>query len=533
MNKLILVLFILSFLTSIFLCELNFEANVLEGTENLPLEITDKQLALQKYLAFLTILQNKTNSTFDNSTNFGWLGWESNYNYDQLYLPAVRYPLTFIGYAISALVYKTPSYRELSINIIDNVIQRLLEEHQYRYIEFYWNNSKYFPDPVVHENIMYSGHLAMLISLYESISGDFSKYSQKGWYFSWNGQKKKFYNSQKLMNAIYHQVEKGETGGVACEPNSIFVICNSHQRIAFQLFDAMHGSNYSLSNRKWENWLKKHGRAPNIWPNKDYRYFRIIYFEPAHEWIPIYGTSGNDAWALAYMNAWVNDKSFIQKGFNQILNSKEWKRVDKNQEYIDAGLFGKISQLNTWLASSLYISVEGQYSDTGRNRSLNVLNWFEKNFGTVYNPINETCNNMYTYKINDTQFQIWTTANILFGMIANNELIENMFKRPFYIEHIGEPELINVDYPRLHVKFAFYNRENNTMEFGIKTDCGDVSNVGFKILNVNTFEKAILKVNEQTHDITRNVYRDIGAKTLQFSNLNILEKSLNHFIIYF
>lgn len=257
--------------TKIVLCELDITANSIIGTENVPFNLTDKQLAVQKYLAWLTILQEKNDNFTDNSTKFGWRGWEVNYNDDQKYLPGVRYPLAFLGYAAAALVYKTPAYSELAIRILDNVIERILEENQYKYIEDYWKNMKFFPDPVYHENIMYSGHLAMLISLYESISGDLVKYSEKGWDFTWKGKTKIHYDSRRLMKAIFDQVEADETGGVACEPNSIFVICNNHHRIAFALYDLIHSTNFSKSNQKWEKWLVKHGRAPNLWPNEDYR----------------------------------------------------------------------------------------------------------------------------------------------------------------------------------------------------------------------------------------------------------------------
>lgn len=541
-HLILLVTSLLTFYLPNSLAKLDLEPNSLKGTENLKLGLTDKQLALQKYFSFLTIFQTSNNQSTNSTSKFGWQGWEANYNYSQLYLPSLRYPLSFIGYAVTSLVYKTPAYRELAVRVVDNVIQRLLEEYTYSYIKAHWSHNKHFPDPVVHENIMYSGHLAKLISLYESLSGDLIKYSQTGWYFSWNGQQRRdlYYNSDKLMRVIYDQVEAGESGGVACEPNSVFVVCNNHPRIAFRLYDAIHNTNYSASNLKWEKWLRKHGRAPNVWPNPDYRYFRIIYYAPAHVWIPTYGTSGNDAWALAFLNAWLqdDDKSFARNGYFHMLMSREWRKVDEQQEYLDAGLFGTLSEMNTWLASSLFIAVDAQYSSSGRtNKSLNVLNWFETNFGSVFNPADDNNNkcssNMYTYKINDTQYQIWTSASVLMGMVASSDLFEEMYNRPFYLQHLDEPELTDVEYPRLHVSYAVYNRTGARLDVVVKTDCGDATNVSFSVRNVDSFQRAVQEVNGLVFDVSANVRRDFSARRLEFSGLVINDDYENLFTIYF
>ena len=489
------------------LSKLDIRPNSIIGTEYLDLALTDKQLALVNYFANLTILQissNKTNS---------WKGWENNYYNDQRFLDAVRYPLAFIGYAISSVVYKTPNYRELVIDIIDNVIQRLVEENQYKYIEIYWKNSKSFPDPVFSENIMYSGHLAMLISLYESISGNL-KYSSDGWVFKWNGENRFHYNTKKLMDALFRQVVDDETGGVACEPNSIFVICNNHHRIAFNLYDKIHKTNYSRSNNKWEDWLIRHGRAPDNLPNEDYRYFRIIYYKPIHAWIPLYGTSGNDAWALTFMNSWIKNKKFTSEGYLQMLKSHQWKSISSNEEYLDAGYFGKISELNTWLASSLYLSVENQYATIKTNKSFHVMNWFEKRFGSL----NEgNCKSSYTYRINNTEYQIWTTANLLLSMITNNKTFIEMYNNPFYLNHLNEPDLKGIKYPEIQVNYAFYNKTLNIFNFGLKTQCNvDIFNASFRIEKVNMFKKAYLVQNDQTHDITNQTIYDIPKQILTF-----------------
>ncbi len=509
-------------------CYLNIILNNLDGTESLNLEITDKQLGLQKFLAWLTLLQtgNKQNDT----TQFGWLGWDSNYNNNQTDMTSVRYPLAFIGYSIAAMVYKTPAYRELSVKIIDNVIRRLIEQHQYEYIKLYWSHIDTFPDPIAYENIMYSGHLAMLISLYESISGDY-KYTNEGWYFVWPNYKPIHYDARKLMQSIQDQILKDATGGVCCEPYSIFITCNNHPRIAFALYDDIHGTNFSSTNDKWEKWVRDHARAPI----DDLRYFRIIYYKPAHAFIPFYGTTGNDAWTLSFMS-WFKDKEFLSNGFEKLTNNIRWKKVSDDQEYLFAGIFGKMSELNTWLATSMYPIVAKQYEKLPKttNRTMHAYNWFEKQYGSILGINNDTCKSLYTYKIKDPAYEIMSVANLLLSMTIDANIINEMYSRSFYRTHSNKPELVDISYPDVHVKFAHFDEPNNRLHFGLKTDCGSIQSASFRIKNAIEFKEAI-QISEfgEKIDITKNAKVDIKNRSLIFSNIVLIESNTNVFYLKF
>lgn len=234
-----------------------------------------------------------------------------------------------------------------------------------------------------------------------------------------------------------------------------------------------------------------------------------------------------------------NGDEFTRNGYLQMLESREWKRPTGDEEYLDAGLFGRISQLNTWLASSLFLSVERLYGrdddSTTRsiaNKSEHVLNWFEKNFGSVIGDGNGT---MYAYRINDTQFQIWTTANLLLGMIATRDLFDRMYTRPFFVEHLGEPELTDVEYPKLHVNYAFYIGQTRCVEFGLKTDgVDDLFGVSFRIRNVDGFRNATMIANNHRFiDLSQHVRLNSTARSLEFFNLTIFGNSSNRFFVYF
>lgn len=69
----------------------------IKGTESVPFEMTDKQQAIQRWLAFLTFLQP------NNGSEFGWKYWDANVNNPQLGLESTRYPLAFVAYTAGKL----------------------------------------------------------------------------------------------------------------------------------------------------------------------------------------------------------------------------------------------------------------------------------------------------------------------------------------------------------------------------------------------------------------------------------------------
>ena len=82
------------------------------------------------------------------------------------------------------------------------------------------------------ENIMYSGHLLLMVSLYEMLF-DSDEYEKEGsitfnWdpiFFGWGAEKFE-YSRNSNQKVILEQLEKNNWVGVCCEPNSVFVVCN-------------------------------------------------------------------------------------------------------------------------------------------------------------------------------------------------------------------------------------------------------------------------------------------------------------------
>lgn len=134
-----------------------------------------------------------------------------------------------------------------------------------------------------------------MISLFEAITGNMT-FSTRGWQFSW-GNATEYpqpipYTTRELMQAIHAQttVYEGALGGVPCEPDSIFVICNNYPMNAFLLHDTVHHTSYAPEPmRAWQATVQDKGvnRVPDV-EGGDNNYFNLDYLiRPLGIWEPI------------------------------------------------------------------------------------------------------------------------------------------------------------------------------------------------------------------------------------------------------
>ena len=138
-----------------------------------------------------------------------------------------------------------------------------------------------------------------MIALYEAVSGNYT-FSVDGWQFEW-GSDSAFpepipYNTSQLMERIHAQASAYDIAGVPCEPDSIFIVCNSFPMNAFILHDAIHGSSYAVGAvRNWQRDVQQYGR--NVLPDvdgADNNFFNLDYLiRPLGIWEPLGKMGGN------------------------------------------------------------------------------------------------------------------------------------------------------------------------------------------------------------------------------------------------
>lgn len=157
---------------------------------------------------------------------------------------ARRYQLATMAYATGAAHYhRLPALRGAFQRLMRQMIRKMLRKEVWGYWFLASHGGKLFDpdlkdlrkpwaDPVIKENIMYSGHLLLMTSLYAMLF-DSDEYEQSGSLtFRWDplfwglGSEDFVYDTAKLQQAILRQMEENDWVGVCCEPNAVFVVCN-------------------------------------------------------------------------------------------------------------------------------------------------------------------------------------------------------------------------------------------------------------------------------------------------------------------
>jgi Linalool dehydratase/isomerase len=84
---------------------------------------------------------------------------------------AVRYQLNFISYTAAMYQYScAPAFTGYAAEAQRNVIAKMLCRPVWSYWawENAWGNLRWNPDPIINDNVMYSGYLGLMLGLYET-----------------------------------------------------------------------------------------------------------------------------------------------------------------------------------------------------------------------------------------------------------------------------------------------------------------------------------------------------------------------------
>jgi hypothetical protein len=252
---------------------------------------------------------------------------------DQQGISANRYTIAFAAYFLALEQYhKFPAWHEAIQPAFDRLIQRMLQKPVWEY----WANesfgiTKFEPnmdrpyassaDPVGFANIMYSGHLGMMINLYQMLYRDM-KWDQPGSIvFRWDEKTQFVYDNKRLQEVMFIQNITNPVPGIECERNAVFPACNTHPMISYLLYDQMHNTRFFQAARSvYDPWCEKTFINPDT---KDFASFYLIKQGWAFSgWNPRYGnkmdavmaemvkkgvdfnSGGNDGWIGTFMHAW-------------------------------------------------------------------------------------------------------------------------------------------------------------------------------------------------------------------------------------
>ncbi|KAJ4291739.1 hypothetical protein N0V90_009634 [Kalmusia sp. IMI 367209] len=150
---------------------------------------------------------------------------------------AYRYQIATMTYAAGAAHYhRLPAMRATFKELLLKQIGKMLRREVWGY--WYLTSQsgvrlnpdlkelrKPWADPVRKENIMYSGHLLLMVSLYTMLFADDRFDKEDSIVFDWNpmfwgmGPEKFSYTRRSLQQAIIDEMEREKWIGVCCEPN--------------------------------------------------------------------------------------------------------------------------------------------------------------------------------------------------------------------------------------------------------------------------------------------------------------------------
>jgi Linalool dehydratase/isomerase len=170
-----------------------------------------------------------------------------------------RYQLAWMAYALGiAHFHRLPGAPGAFKNAYVNLMRKMLRYDVWGYWEHTSKSSSFLDpslvelrqgwrDPVVKENIMYSGHVHAMAGLFGVLFDDDRYERAGGLTFEFNplfasGADRFVYDLSSLDDVIYWQMVENGFLGIACEPNMVFLVCNQFPMLGFRFHDIRKGT---------------------------------------------------------------------------------------------------------------------------------------------------------------------------------------------------------------------------------------------------------------------------------------------------
>ena len=263
-----------------------------------------------KQLAHLRHIENLANQPDGDWSHMG------NADAGQEWVDSYRYQLAMAAYALGLAHYhRLPAAPCVFKPVYEALMRKMLR----REVWGYWKDTsqsgmfvnpeltelrKPWIDPVVKENIMYSGHLHAMAGMYAVLFND-DRYAEPGSLtfnhapIFWGLGPEKFeYDFKKLNEVIYWQMVESGWLGVACEPNCVFLVCNQYPILGFRFHDLRHQT--KIADEATQSYRLAWEEKGML--DKDGHFYMFLLLQQDH--FVDQASSGSDSWTAAAMNAW-------------------------------------------------------------------------------------------------------------------------------------------------------------------------------------------------------------------------------------
>lgn len=263
---------------------------------------------------------------------------------------ALRYQLAFASYALASMSQRTPAYQAPYAHALRGGLEKMLDVATWGY----WHTPEPSSaggglvssghvavlvsphqrgptgppsDPIVCDNLQYSGHLSTMLGLYEKVSGD-RLYDSLFTLHDPDSDVSYTYTHSEVAERIYSQMRESGFGGVCCERGMAYVPCNNYSLASNTLHDALHGTEYSRANGKW----LKTVRDKMVLKGPAVRgVFGTSYIKDLHIATPV-AFNFTDVWGLAFLLPF--DRLLVRKLYGKF--KKKVVRAGSEGAYVDS-----------------------------------------------------------------------------------------------------------------------------------------------------------------------------------------------------
>lgn len=436
-------------------------------------ELDDKQLGHLRFIANIAA-QNANDWSRMDSSEAGQGGFD-----------AYRYQLAMMSYAVNLANYHyTPAYRELHQQTTERLIEKMLRFDVWNFWEQVSRGAKMFDpdlvklsegwrDPVIKQNIMYSGHLLQMVTTHAMLYGS-GKYEQPGAItFVYDpvgrgmGKEEFVYDTARLAKVLRDQFADSGYAGIECEPNAIFAECNQHPILGFKLFDLRNGTNYyqevSAQYKKTFDEQKFMDRS-----NGSFMQFKLV---KQNKVLPA-EMPWNDGWAGIFMHGWARQdveaiypilrKKYLvmQADGTAVIPFKKPNILFSWDNGFFAALAAEVGDASTTRAMLAY--ADKHWKPTWANGGLYYPRndeFFPPSRAAAGGPSEQSSERFVSPRVNTL------TGNALLALARINvkDGFYDIFNTPWTAEHFKQPFLADVPYPRVQVSRAVYDTQKKAL----------------------------------------------------------------------
>lgn len=191
---------------------------------------------VESYLRYLT--------AFGHSAPDDWTVFDDKNHLDS----ALRYQLVLAGWALyHQHTQHTPAFRQSAGTSLRNLAERGRDHRVWSYTtRENLKGLRIDGDPFARENVMYSGYLANVLSMYEAVTGD-DRYDRPGGYTVASPRREYVWDHTAIISQLALQHAISPMGSISCFPGWVFPPCQTFSLRAIQLADLVHGTDHGYA----------------------------------------------------------------------------------------------------------------------------------------------------------------------------------------------------------------------------------------------------------------------------------------------